>query len=127
MAAATNKREITVEKAGTMTNASGMVSGIEGDGAPAGEAPTGARRVAVGHGVWALDTAQWVWMLGSLWALHRLPFNPDLLLKQFAPSANITSSPSQSCGSALIRVVASQPILPFQWTRLSHEDCYQSG
>ncbi|WP_019561980.1 peptidase domain-containing ABC transporter [Caldimonas manganoxidans] len=34
---------------------------------------------------WQIDPAQLVWAAGSLCALNRLPFDPELLLKQFPP------------------------------------------
>lgn len=34
---------------------------------------------------WSLEAGHWVWLLGSLCALHRRPFHADLLLKQFPP------------------------------------------
>ncbi|MDA8254087.1 MAG: peptidase domain-containing ABC transporter [Betaproteobacteria bacterium] len=34
---------------------------------------------------WRLDPAQLVWAVGSLCALNRIPFDPELLLKQFPP------------------------------------------
>lgn len=34
---------------------------------------------------WQLDPAQLVWAVGSLCALNRIPFDPELLLKQFPP------------------------------------------
>jgi subfamily B ATP-binding cassette protein HlyB/CyaB len=36
-------------------------------------------------GNWGIDPSHLVWALGSLSALNRLPFDPELLLKQFPP------------------------------------------
>ena len=41
------------------------------------------RREAVAR--WQLDPAQLVWAVGSLCALNRIPFDAELLLKQFPP------------------------------------------
>lgn len=34
---------------------------------------------------WAVDTGEFVWALGSLCALNRVPFDPQLVLKQYPP------------------------------------------
>ena len=37
---------------------------------------------------WTLDPAHFVWALGSLCALNRVPFDAELLLRQFPPPYN---------------------------------------